>query len=92
MEAQVMGGIEWEVQHGVGPGQGWMAGKCCPLGSCSPWMWGQAWSLPTCCREPPTHPSALYWLVPGMPAPCCAVTGLNVVATFRAFMAFSFLL
>lgn len=90
MEAQVVGGIHRLVQHGVGPGQGWVAGKC-PW-HCSPWMWGQAWSLPTCCREPPTHPSALYWLVPGMPAPCCTVTGLNVVAAFRAFMAFSFLL
>lgn len=40
----------------------------------------------------PTHPSALYWLVPGMPAPCCTVAGLSVVATFRAFIALSFLL
>lgn len=87
MEAQVVGGIEWAVQHGVGPGQGWVTGECC-----SPWMWGPAWCLPSCCREPPTHPSALYWLVPGMPAPCWAVAGLNVVATFRAFIALSFLL
>lgn len=38
------------------------------------------------------HPSALYWLVPGMPAPCWATVGLSVVAAFSAFMAFSFLL
>lgn len=27
VEAQVMGGIDREVQHGVGPGQGWVAGE-----------------------------------------------------------------
>lgn len=48
--------------------------------------------LSSCQGKPPTHPSALYWLVPGMPAPCCTMAGLNVVATFRAFIALSFLL
>lgn len=64
----------------------------CDSEPCSPWMWGHAWALLACHREPPTHPSALYWLVPGMPAPCCTVAGLNVVAAFRAFIALSFLL
>ena len=59
---------------------------------CSPWVRGHVWALPSCRGEPPTYPSVLYWLVPGMPAPCCATAGLNVVATFRAFIALSFLL
>lgn len=33
MEAQVMGGIDREVQHGVGPGQEWVAGKSLSRGA-----------------------------------------------------------
>lgn len=59
---------------------------------CSPWVWGQLGLSPPASGSPATHPSALYWLVPGMPAPCCTMAGLNVVAAFRAFIALSFLL
>lgn len=63
-----------------------------PLGALQPLDVGTGLVFPHLLQGAPTHPSALYWLVPGMPAPCCTVTGLKVVATFRAFMAFSFLL
>lgn len=78
---------------GVSPGQ-----LCpprqegCDSEPCSPWVWGTCLDSPLLPQVAPTHPSALYWLVPGMPAPCCAMAGLNVVATFRAFIALSFLL
>ena len=80
-----MGWVQREIQHGVGPGQGWVAVSDGPCGvSYVGATWGQT-------QGACAHLSALYLLVPGMPAPC-TTAGLSVVAALRAFIALSFLL